>query len=109
MSGFFVPKGATMIALVKIDYDGIRIYNIDGKLVKVWPGYLFCRECGRPLTDPHSQRIGYGPGCASRRNSYRNLVILAIGGEVPEKIREDSYHPVIKLVAPTHAPQEQQP
>lgn len=95
-----------MITLIKIDFYGIRIYDIDGKIVKVWPGYLFCRECGRPLTDPHSQRIGYGPNCLSSRNrhSYREMVILAIGGEVPEKIRNDSYHAIIKLVAPDTAP-----
>lgn len=88
-----------MITLIEIQYNGVKVYDVDGKPVKVWPGTTFCQKCGRRLTDPRSQRRGYGPECAPPKwySARAAHVILAIGDNVPEKYRA-GYHPIIELV-----------
>lgn len=43
--------------------------------------YIKCQKCGKKLTDPDSQRRGYGPECwgkltgvSVKKNDYNNLL-----------------------------------
>jgi hypothetical protein len=67
-----------------------------------------CGSCNRPLKDPGSIELGYGPGCWSRLSTTARAIALTGGGGVAESSHAPPLVPVqtATSVAPDATPSE---